>query len=170
MSRGTTFGNCKEHGDYCGKTCPFCQIDELKKYFKDMVDIDSDNQQRIITLEKILRELWRRFFMHVDLGHKDLVMMGRDYIEKLDVDKTEKKEGLPSYPNCDGCKTVYLKKDDGSIICDARCKASGDKTVKKVCFKCPICQSKISNETEFECPICKSEVLLREIGASGGER
>ena len=31
MSGGTTFGNCKNHGDYCGNTCPFCKIEESEK-------------------------------------------------------------------------------------------------------------------------------------------
>lgn len=89
MSRGTTFGYCKEHSDYCGNSCPFCQINKLKEqlllYGKRLNRIRKREDN---TLE-VLRELWKRFYTHVDLGHKDLVMMGRDYIEKLDIDKKE---------------------------------------------------------------------------------
>nr|BDI55171.1 MAG: hypothetical protein [uncultured archaeon] len=35
MSGGTTFGQCKKHGDYCGNSCPFCKIEELEKTLLD---------------------------------------------------------------------------------------------------------------------------------------
>jgi phage/plasmid primase-like uncharacterized protein len=36
--RGTTFGYCEEHGDYCGSSCPFCYTDTKEEILNHKID------------------------------------------------------------------------------------------------------------------------------------
>ena len=93
MSRGTTFGHCKKHGDYCGKTCPFCQIDELKKnldaFVKDTGDAFFKAGTEIGLIKEILQKTLKKL---ADVGISGFI--DEELLEKLDSKgKTECKNG-----------------------------------------------------------------------------
>ena len=83
MSRGTTFGYCKEHGDYCGSSCPFCQIAELNNKYDNRTH---RNLNRVRKNEKVLRD-YMKYMKNFNPQSWEKV---NELLEKLD--KTEKKE------------------------------------------------------------------------------
>ncbi len=96
MSRGTTFGCCKKHGDYCGSSCPFCQIGELEKRIGEIDKIlIVITEGRILELESItkLKEVLRKFFTKkhdsAKYANDDIKKFYEELLEKLDVGKTE---------------------------------------------------------------------------------
>ena len=68
---GTTFGYCKEHGDYCGKTCPFCQIKVLEK----------QNSKIKETFKKIISY---HIGINAPLGMKQLIKFLKELLGELD--------------------------------------------------------------------------------------
>lgn len=85
--RGTTFGYCKTHGDYCGSSCPFCQIAELNNKYDNRTH---RNLNRVRKNEEVLQK-----FMKLMKNYNPQSWEGvNKLLKELDSPKTEKKKSL----------------------------------------------------------------------------
>lgn len=162
------------------------QIAELKEPIELLKKFQQGYIDRIINLEEVLRGFIKYkndWVADVFLHNIDKYVLTKKQKWHLVAQHIHNKKLLEKLDSKVGSARQTVKQPDPFKFC-SKCGYSGNvrdivcpechnsyfrKTEKKE-YKCPICQEKISLDTEFDCPTCESEITLKEMEASGGEK